>query len=86
MRVYWEKIGVLGPIYRLVGQGFNDQEIANRLNITEVKVHGCIAWLLKFLNMPDRLDLVRHAFTTEHPARQVVEQKQEYVPVMSVAD
>jgi hypothetical protein len=24
MRVYWERIGVLGPIYGLVGQGFND--------------------------------------------------------------
>ena len=87
MRAYWERIGVLWPIYRLVGQGFNDQEIASRLNIGEVKVHGCVAWLLKFLNIPDRLDLVRHAHTTERPARQpAVEAEPEYVPVMSGAD
>lgn len=81
MRVYWERIGVLGPIYRLVGRGFNDQDIASRLNISEVKVHGCVAWLLEFLNVPDRLDLVRHAHTTEHPARQLAEGKLEYVLV-----
>jgi len=86
MRVYWERIGVLWPIYRLVGQGFNDQEIANRLNITELKVHGCIDWLLKFLNIPDRLDLVRHALTTEHPVRQLVQDEPEYAPVMAGAD
>lgn len=70
MRVYWEKIGVLGPIYRLVGQGFNDQEIASRLAITEVKVQGCVEWLSRLLGMPDRLDLIRHAHTTEYSARQ----------------
>ena len=42
MRVYWERIGMLGPIYRLVGQGFNDREIAKTLNLTEIKVHDCI--------------------------------------------
>lgn|SRR5690348_4982948 len=83
MRVYWERIGVLWPIYRLVGQGCNDQEIASRLNITEVKVHGCIDWLLKFLNMSDRLDLVRHALTTEPPVRQVVQGEPEYLPVVT---
>lgn len=87
LRVYWERIGVLGPIYRLVGLGFNDRQIASRLNISEVKVRGCVAWLLKFLNMPDRLDLVGHAHTTEGPARQpLVEAEPGYVPVMSWAD
>jgi hypothetical protein len=41
MRVYWERIGVLGPIYRLAGKGFNDREIADKLNITEITVQGC---------------------------------------------
>jgi len=86
MRVYWERIGVLWPIYRLVGRGFNDQQIASRLHISEVKVHGCVAWLLKFLNMPDRLDLVRHALTTEHLVRQLVQDEPEYAPVMTGAD
>jgi hypothetical protein len=67
MRVYWERIGVLGPIYRLVGQGFNDQEIAAKLNITGNKVSGCISWMLTSFEMSDRLDLVRHAFSVEHP-------------------
>jgi hypothetical protein len=67
MRVYWERIGVLGPIYRLVGQGFNDQEIAGKLNITETKVRGCISWMLTSFEMSDRVDLVRHAFSVEHP-------------------
>ena len=86
MRVYWERIGVLWPTYRLVGQGFNDQAIANRLNTAEVTVHGCIDWLLKFLNMSDRLDLVRHALTTEHPVRQLVQDEPQYAPVMTGAD
>jgi len=67
MRVYWERIGVPGPIYRLVGQGFNDQEIAAKLNITETKVRGCISWMLTSFGMSDRLDLVQHAFSVEHP-------------------
>jgi hypothetical protein len=28
MQAVWEKLGVLGPIYRLVGEGFSDREIA----------------------------------------------------------
>ena len=86
MRVYWERIGVLWPTYRLVGQGFNDQAIANRLNTAEVTVHGCIDWLLKFLNMSDRLDLVRHALTTEPLVRQVAEGEPEYLLVVTGAD
>lgn len=38
MRVVWERTGVLYPIYRLVGQGLSDGEIANELNLTELKV------------------------------------------------
>lgn len=67
MRVYWERIGVLGPIYRLLGKGFNDREIANKMNLTEVKVQECISWMLRFLRMPNRMELVRDAFQTGHP-------------------
>lgn len=67
MPVYWERIGVLGPIYRLVGQGFNDREIAKTLNLTEIRVHDCIAWMLRACGLPGRMELARDAFGTEHP-------------------
>jgi DNA-binding NarL/FixJ family response regulator len=43
MRCFWEQTGVLGPIYRALGQGLNDRDIAKKLNLTEVKVQTCIA-------------------------------------------
>jgi hypothetical protein len=46
MRVFWEKVGVLGPVYRFVGQGFSDRDIAKKLNLTELSVQACIAWIL----------------------------------------
>ena len=61
MRAFWEKLGVLGPIYRLVGQGVSDADIANKLNLTEPNVQSCIAWTLHFLRLTDRNQLVRHA-------------------------
>jgi len=61
MRVFWEKIGILDPVFRMGSQGLSDREIANRLNITEVKVHDCIAWILGFLQLTDRMDLARYA-------------------------
>jgi DNA-binding NarL/FixJ family response regulator len=67
MRVYWERIGVLGPIYRLAGNGFNDREIANKLNLAENKVQGCTSWMLHSFRMPNRMELARDAFSTEPP-------------------
>ena len=61
MRCFWEKLGVLGPIYRLVGRGLSDREIADQLKLTEVTVHSCIAWLLHFLECNNRAGLVRYA-------------------------
>ncbi len=61
MRCFWEQTGVLGPIYRSLGQGLNDDDIARKLNITEVKVKTCIAWMLHFLNLKDRCELVLYA-------------------------
>jgi hypothetical protein len=54
MRSFWEQTGVLGPIYRLVGQGLNDDDIAEQLDLTEAKVQGCIAWILHFLELNNR--------------------------------
>ncbi len=45
MRIYWERIGVLSPIYRLVGIGLSNTEIAIRLNLTEPTVQGCVSWI-----------------------------------------
>ena len=61
MRSFWEQTGVLGPIYRLLGQGVNDNDIALRLNVTEEKVQGCVAWLIHFLELKNRQELVLYA-------------------------
>ncbi len=61
MRSFWEQTGVLGPIYRLLGQGVNDNDIALRLNVTEEKVQGCVAWLIHFLKLKNRQELVLYA-------------------------
>jgi DNA-binding NarL/FixJ family response regulator len=61
MRCFWEQTGVLGPIYRLLGQGLDDADIAKKLNLTEVNVQTCIAWVVHFLNLKNRQDLVLFA-------------------------
>jgi DNA-binding NarL/FixJ family response regulator len=61
MRIFWEQTGVLLPIYRLAGEGFSEAEIASKLNTTEREVQSCIAWLLRFLNLRDRGQLIQYA-------------------------
>jgi len=61
MGCFWEQTGVLGPIYRLLGQGLNDNDIAKKLGLTEVNVQNCIAWVIHFLKMKDRPELVLYA-------------------------
>ena len=61
MLSFWEQTNVLGPIYRLVGEGFNDGDIAVKMNLTEVKVEGCIAWIVHFLELKNRQELVQCA-------------------------
>jgi hypothetical protein len=63
MRVFCEKLGVLGPIYRLVGEGFSDREIAGRLRLSEPVVTNCIAWMLHSFKLTDRAKLVADAFS-----------------------
>jgi DNA-binding NarL/FixJ family response regulator len=61
MDCHWEKLSVLGPIYGLVGQDLSDRDIANKLNLTEVTVHGCISWLLHSTKCHTRAELVLYA-------------------------
>ena len=63
MRVFREQTGVLGPIYQLLGEGLNDEDIAVKLGLTEAKVQGCIAWILQFLELNNRQELVVYAST-----------------------
>ena len=41
-------MNVLSPIYRLLGEGFNDGDIAVKMDLT---VEGCIAWIVYFLGL-----------------------------------
>jgi hypothetical protein len=61
MRCFWEQTGVLGPIYHSLGQGLNNSEIAKKLGLTEVNVQNCIAWILHFLKLKGRQELVLYA-------------------------
>lgn len=58
MRSFWEQTGVLGPIYRSLGEGLNEEDIAVKLDLTEAKVRGCIAWIVRFLELKGRQELV----------------------------
>lgn len=64
MRSFREQTGVLGPIYRLLGEGLNDDDIAEKLNLTEAKVQGCITWIVHFLELKSRQELVLCASTS----------------------
>ena len=61
MRTFWGRLGILLPIYHLVGQGLTDRDIASQLNLTEDKVENCISWMVHFLELSNRLELVQHA-------------------------
>ena len=63
MRPFWGRLGILLPIYLLVGQGLTDKEITSRLNLADDKVQNCIAWMVHFLELSDRSELVQHAYT-----------------------
>jgi hypothetical protein len=63
MRVFWERIGVLGPVYRLVGQGRSDHDIANQLHLTKSTSSAVSPWILHFLQFTSRSELVQYAAT-----------------------
>jgi len=61
MQCFWEQSASSAPIYRLLGKGVDGTDIAKKLNITEVTVQICIAWMVHFLNLQNRQDLVLYA-------------------------
>lgn len=61
MRNFCKRVGILLPVYRLVGRGLSDSEIANELNLSEGKVQTLISWTVAFLELGNRLELVRNA-------------------------
>jgi hypothetical protein len=61
MRCFWEQTGVLGPIYRLLGRGLDDKDIGTKLGLSEVNVRNCIAWIIHFLKLKDRQELVLYS-------------------------
>jgi DNA-binding NarL/FixJ family response regulator len=65
MRVQWQSIGMLDPVYSLVRQGFNDWQIAEKLKVTEESVHRSVSWILYFQNSSTRTELVRQAGRAE---------------------
>jgi DNA-binding NarL/FixJ family response regulator len=68
MRVQWQSIGILDPVYRLVCQGLNDWQIADKLKVTQEKVHRSVSWILYFQHSRTRTELVRQV----NPERGVV--------------
>jgi len=67
MQVFWERTGILGPIYRSMGKGLADAEIASTLNLTDLNVQSCIAWMMRFLKLTNREDLVLYASSGVSP-------------------
>ena len=57
MRSFWEQTGVMGPIYRLLAAGLNDDDIAVKINLPEEKVQAGVAWILHFLKLKNRQEL-----------------------------
>jgi hypothetical protein len=58
MRCYWEQIGVLGPTYRLLGRGWSNHEIAKYLGRTDEVIDSCVKWILRFVGIGTRAELV----------------------------
>jgi len=67
MRVSWERMDVLGPVYRMVAQGLNNAEIAKKLGLPEPTVQDCVSWLCHFLETSTRAALVLRANDAAQP-------------------
>ncbi len=52
---------VYGLVYRLVGQGWSDAEIAGHLILSEEAVQACIQRMMSLSHLEDRLDLIHKA-------------------------
>ena len=69
MQVFCERLEVLAPIYRLLGQGVSDRDIAVKLRLSEVTVQSCIVWISHSLKLPNRAELVLHAFNAAETSK-----------------
>jgi len=58
MRAYQERVGVLGPTYGLFGCGLTNIQITEKLNLTDATVRSCTWWMLHYLNLRSREELV----------------------------
>jgi DNA-binding NarL/FixJ family response regulator len=67
MHVPWERIDVLSPVYRMVGQGLSDDEIAKRLGLSEPAVQDCVSWLCHFSQTNTRAALIQRATGAAQP-------------------
>jgi DNA-binding NarL/FixJ family response regulator len=61
MKNHWESLGILGPVYRGLGRGLSDREMATDLHVSETSVASCVDWLLRFLKLTNRRGLMRRA-------------------------
>lgn len=75
MQVYWERTGVLGPIFRLASKGVGDDDITTQLRLPPSTVRNCVDWLLRFLQLSDREGLVLYAGNVKAPVILTTEQK-----------
>ena len=64
---------VARPIYELAGEGLSNRAIAARLNLSEITVHGCLAWLVRSLRCRDRRELVFYACRSRPESRSLHE-------------
>lgn len=58
MRCFWEQIEVLGPTYRLLGRGWSNHDIAKHLGRADETIDSCVAWIIRFLRISTRAELV----------------------------
>lgn len=58
MQCYWEQIGILGPTYRLLARGWSNHDIAAHLGRTDEIIDDCVQWILGFLKIRTRSELV----------------------------
>lgn len=78
MRVHWKKLGILGSVYRLIGRGFSNNEIAGKLNIREENVRRCVDWLSRFGPHYNRAELEAFAEIMADGQRRNISRAEKY--------
>jgi hypothetical protein len=73
MRCYWEQIGILGPTYRMLARGWSNEAIATHLGRSDEVIDHCVQWILGFLKIRTRAELVFVAETDRLTKRRVTQ-------------